>query len=541
MKNEIISKIKSAPKHVWILLAILALGIFLRTYHFADWMRFNSDQARDAGAVRLMAEGKKLPLLGPVAGGTDFQLGPIGYYFQYAGAKIFGATPDKMAYADLLWGILSIPLLYFLFSQYFRRNVALLLSGLYAICFFAIQYSRFAWNPNSASFFGMLFILSALKICEKSEKRKMLWPVLGGLSLGILVQLHTLLLVGMFPIFFLTSVFWFKKKCISPKEWLIIVALALILNIPQLISEIQTSGANYKAFMGAAESKENRQNSWPKNFARAVDCQFGSNLKIVMPLGEVGEKSACQFFDGSDFKKLKKNGGEVGSWGKLLLFVISYAFSIGGYAFLFYAYKKEKEERKKNFLTLVFIFNFVLMGFIFLMADEITLRYFIMLAFVPFIFLGFWLEYVSRFKKIQKVIIYVAVLILLAANFWAIKDAAIIWSQKSDMIYGSLGQMEKIAAYVIGNSSASKKIQIYGPGSDLERFANRLGYFTSEKGIEVLQLDKKSEIDWSLPVFAVINGSSEKYKVGDFYKYGYIANIKKVEETMIMKLSEKPL
>src|SRR5665647_169789 len=123
-----------------ILIAIVIVGFFLRTYNFSEWLTFNSDQARDASVVSDMIAGGDAPLLGPVAGGTLFQLGPAFYYFQYVGASVFGAFPDKMAYADLLFGILAITLLYLLAQQYFKRNIALILTALYAAAFFTVQY-----------------------------------------------------------------------------------------------------------------------------------------------------------------------------------------------------------------------------------------------------------------------------------------------------------------------------------------------------------------------------------------------------------------
>jgi len=138
--------------------------IFLRVYHFSDWLRFNSDQARDAGIVRDMIENNNVPLLGPIAGGTLFQLGPAFYYFQFVGAKLFGVMPDKMAYGDLLFGILSVPLAFFLFLRYFKKNTSLMLAALYATSFFAVQYSRFAWNPNFSVCFSFIrFLCSRMR------------------------------------------------------------------------------------------------------------------------------------------------------------------------------------------------------------------------------------------------------------------------------------------------------------------------------------------------------------------------------------------
>ena len=133
-----------------ILLGIFIVGIFLRTYEFHDFLRFNADQSRDAGIVSSYIEGEApLPLLGPKAGGTDFRVGPAFYYFQIASAKLFGDAPDAVAYPDLLFSILAIPLLFFFLRKYFDVRTALFLTALFAVSMYAVKYARFAWNPNS--------------------------------------------------------------------------------------------------------------------------------------------------------------------------------------------------------------------------------------------------------------------------------------------------------------------------------------------------------------------------------------------------------
>lgn len=538
MEEKVMKKTKSVSRHFWIFFLILIIGIFLRTYHFSDWLRFNSDQSRDSKIVRLMLEGKELPLLGPVAGGTNFKLGPITYYFQYASASLFGLSPDKMAYADLFWGILSIPLLYVLLLNYFKKKTSLFLSGLYAVCCFAIQYSRFAWNPNSAPFFGMLFMLAALKLCETSGKKKVFWAIFCGLALGILVQLHTILLAGAPLAFFLVSILWFKNKSFRLKYWLIVVLATLLINIPQIVNEIKTKGANYYAFIDAVSIKNQNQSSLPENIMTAVNCHFGSNLKIILPLGDIREKASCQFIDSGEYKRMKKSENIIELAGKLLLLVISYLFSIGGYVFLFFSYKSCADAGKKNFILVVSIFILSLMIFIFLVAQEITLRYFILLSFVPYIFLGLWMKHIINFKKIGKPLITIIAIILLAFNVLAIKKSFTYWSQDGDVVDGSLDQVRNVADYIV-RSSHSGKIQIYSSKNEFGRFKNRISYFTDKAGIEIFELDKKSEVDWSIPVVAVINKSSKDYEMGDFYKFGYIVDFNKSNGIWIMRLSEK--
>ena len=110
---------KKIPRHLWILFAIIAVGIFLRTYNFHDWLDFRLDQVRDAVLVGEVVDGGEWPDFGPsmkksgISKDALFHVGPIYYHFQIISAKIFGDYPDKMAYPDLIFSILSIPLFYF--------------------------------------------------------------------------------------------------------------------------------------------------------------------------------------------------------------------------------------------------------------------------------------------------------------------------------------------------------------------------------------------------------------------------------------------
>src|SRR5512146_3127228 len=87
---------------------VIIAAIFLRTYHFHDWLYFKMDQARDAMLVNEAYQNGpgNLPLLGPKAGGTKANVGPAFYYFQYLSTVIFHSNqPDVMAYSDLLFSI----------------------------------------------------------------------------------------------------------------------------------------------------------------------------------------------------------------------------------------------------------------------------------------------------------------------------------------------------------------------------------------------------------------------------------------------------
>ena len=142
---------------------IVAVAFAVRVYHFSDWLYFQGDQARDALLVTEAYGGGpgNLPLLGPRAGGTSTRLGPVFYYFQYISVLIFGnRSPAVFAFPDLFFSILTIPLLYLFLRKFFKSGWSILLTLLYSVSLYTVQYSRFAWNPNSLPFFNLLFFFA---------------------------------------------------------------------------------------------------------------------------------------------------------------------------------------------------------------------------------------------------------------------------------------------------------------------------------------------------------------------------------------------
>ena len=134
----------------FVLLAITALGFFLRAYHFSDWLHFELDQARDARIVDdgLRGDFFDLPLLGPKAGGTALRLPPGFYYLEYMSAVVFGGTPYGIAAIVMILSTLSIPVFFFLVRRFFSVKLGLLLTLLFAGSEYFVMYGRFAWNPN---------------------------------------------------------------------------------------------------------------------------------------------------------------------------------------------------------------------------------------------------------------------------------------------------------------------------------------------------------------------------------------------------------
>jgi len=523
-------------KSTWIFMAILVIGIFLRTYSFSEWLRFNSDQARDAEIIREMVISGAVPLLGPVAGGTQFKLGPVFYYFQYVSAEIFGAFPDKMAYPDLIFGIAAIPLFYFLARQFFKKNISLMLMALYAVTFFTIQYSRFAWNPNSAQFFDMIFIYSILRIWREQANKKTIWLILAGVSLGISMQLHTLLLFGMPFASLILAIYLFKNKRINALDIALIVFIALMLNGTQIISELRTGGANYLEFKNALVDKSDDQNPLWKNALFIASCQAQSNVKILVPY--TGQED-CDFPLADKYlKRLERRNADFADWFFYVVKIVTVIIFSGGSLFLLYRKIKKDILRKKKFIILI-LFNLALLSVFVPFGAEISLRYFIVLAFTPFILLGLWLEFL-----LEQGILWMRNLALIVEIVLVVCNLFFSWKTFQDysrnipgnMADGTAKQMERITSYLIEEAGNVDKIQISGQKIYLGRFFNRVSYFANNKGIEIIPVDENTLVDKKLPMFYIINEMSKKCEIGVANKYGTVDSCKKIYDVAILKI-----
>ncbi len=268
-------------KTIYLAVAIFIIGIFLRTYHFTDWLHFELDQARDVFIISDAIDGiRDLPLLGPQARGRELQLGPIFYYFQFFSAKIFGVSPVSVAFPDLLFSILTIPLSYFFARQFFSKRISFLLFAMTSSSYFLIVYGRFAWNPNSMPFWSMLAAYSLLKVSrhcsievENSQFRRCInlknwfknkfivekkiswWFVLAVCATSILMQLHFIAFLC-FPVAFFVY-FIFSKIQTSWKTILVSMITIILLCLPVIINEYKTGGQNTRGLIGSVTEDRN--------------------------------------------------------------------------------------------------------------------------------------------------------------------------------------------------------------------------------------------------------------------------------------------
>jgi 4-amino-4-deoxy-L-arabinose transferase-like glycosyltransferase len=500
----------SSKKTFKILFVIILVGIFMRAYNFHDWMRFEGDQSRDAAVADNVLSGKAdWPLLGPHMNHTTFKLGAIYYYFQIISAKIFGHTPESVAYPDLFFSILSIPLLFFFLKRYFSENLSLSITGLYSLSFFAIKYSRFAWNINPIPFFVILFLLALLEFLLNKEKTRWIWIVSLGIAIGVGYQLHAILLFLLPTTTFVVFLMIMNGKWASKSLWLkwaVVMAVFLVLNTGQIISEMKNNFNNSRTLVRLVYHQIfETPNTMITDFEEATVCHIETNTLI---LTSYGDQENCDFSyarlfsekAGKYLKIIMKNQTET------IIFILGLIFSVFGYGSIYYHFKKEKDRDKKYFLGLVLLYSGISFFILMMVGNLLRPRYFIHTVFVPLIFVGFLIMYLNkRFPNRKIWITFFIILFILITNVISIyaETKELVEKRRSEDRYVVLGEAEAIIDYIEMKSENKKEIYISGSPGYIWEFYNPLRYIANKKGIMLIQTEHRNDFPLNQMVFYI--------------------------------------
>ncbi len=543
LQNWLQKKLREKTTVALFLGLIIIAGVFLRTYQHKNWLYFDDDQANDAIVVSNVIEGHNTwPLLGPNMGNTKFHLGPIFYYFQITSAKVFGNNPNALAYPDLFFSLLAIPLFYYFLRKYFSVALALPLTGLYTISYFAIKFSRFAWNTNSMPFFILLFLLALTDFLAKREKIKWFWAIMLGIAIGIGTQLHAMLLVAM-PI--MTVVIFLIVVIKNPKtflKWLVVILIALFLNTGQIIHELNTGFKNtHYFFKNATERSNSGSNHFLKTLALDTACHIQANTYILTTLGN---KDNC------DFLKTRKKSS-VSFWqqpkqiilNRLVYFgiiLLSVAFSLLGYFLLIKKVKKEKDNEKEYFLRVIIFYLILFFVIMFPSIKEAPLRYFLPIFFLPYLFLGFIAQiFQKRYSSKYFILIGMIFVLIAGLNISYLASITRQLSQRDrsgtkDVI---LGEIETMRDYIINSSYPSQSAYLFGGSHYIFRFYRPLQYLAQKKNFLIQRTGRIEKMVKGNPVFYIYRSYPNRkitqiknMPVLDYKNFGKVAVYKVIKK-----------
>lgn len=202
--------------YIFAILSIVLLASYLRLHNISGYLTFLGDEGRDVMVVKKMIVDHKFTLLGPTSSVGGFFLGPIYYYFMLPFLWLWNLDPTGPAVMVALFGIATVFLVYKVGKEMFHPVVGIIASSLYALSPLVIAYSRSSWNPNLVQFFSLFLVYNMWKSLHRTNtqgKHELFWV---GLSLGIGLQLHYVVLFLCVFVFLWYVLFGRTKDMIVP-------------------------------------------------------------------------------------------------------------------------------------------------------------------------------------------------------------------------------------------------------------------------------------------------------------------------------------
>jgi hypothetical protein len=256
-----------------------------------------------------------------------------------------------------------------------------------------VEYSRFAWNPNSLVFFNLLFFLALLNVFDENVKYKYRWVLLAGFSMAVSTQLHFLSMATLPATTAVFLAFNWKdtKKNLDWKKISIFLGIIFLLYVPVILHDIITYGRNAAAFFAAVKSKPSDHSSW-ESLNRNV--RYWGQYWLLILTSYIPQK------------------GEL--WPSAVAWI---GAILPGLALAVNYFRKEENATKKKFL-LVSILWFATYFLIYVpIAYDTRPRFFLPLLALPFIFLGYVFLYLwNKKSKVLKAVVVVVMIVVFAGN-----------------------------------------------------------------------------------------------------------------------------
>lgn len=238
----------------YLLILILIMALFLRTYRLGETMTFLEDEGRDLLIATRMIETRVPVLLGPQTSTGEMYLGPLYYYLITPALYLARMDPVGPAVLIALSGVLTTYLLFVLGTKWFSRRAGYLAAVLFAFLPYSVSVTRASWNPHLVPLITTLMLLTFSRLTTgKPHLRD--WAIYGALF-GTMVQLHYMALIfcGILSLLLL----WSRRRDLflltRGVVWAVLAAAAIL--SPFILFELRNDWVNTKAVLKFVEPAE---------------------------------------------------------------------------------------------------------------------------------------------------------------------------------------------------------------------------------------------------------------------------------------------
>lgn len=188
MFNYIYKYIKSN----WILILILGVGLFFRTYKFKDLFLYGHDQDLLGWFIRDVVENKHVRLIGQETSTQGVFIGPLFYYLMIPFYLIGNMDPIYTTFAVSLIGIFAIWSSYFVIKEISNKVAGLIAAFVYSFSFYTIFTDREVVPTMPLMLWSIWFLYVLYLLYKKDQKNGFL---LAGVLIGLIWHINVSLVI----------------------------------------------------------------------------------------------------------------------------------------------------------------------------------------------------------------------------------------------------------------------------------------------------------------------------------------------------------
>lgn len=232
----------------WLLVAILFLGLFLRSYRALTLFMYAHDQDLAAWIVSDILGGH-LRLIGQETSVGGVFIGGLYYYILIPFYVLFGMSPVGGLVLSIVLSVVSIGSYYWVFKTIFNRQVGLIVAFMYSASFLIVMTDREAVPTMPVMLWAVWFLYGLWQILEGKQKQGY---ILMGILIGLIWHLNLGLLVlgSLIPVAFLLS---------RERDWKAMftgMAVTLTVSLPLILFEVKHGFIQARAILGSLGAEE---------------------------------------------------------------------------------------------------------------------------------------------------------------------------------------------------------------------------------------------------------------------------------------------
>ena len=225
-----------------ILIAILLIGLFFRTYQATERFEFAHDGDLYSWIVKDIAIDHHVRLIGQLTSAPGIFIGGLFYYLLIPFFLLSKMDPIGTIYFSVIVGLLTITSFCLVLTRLFKKEVGLIGAYLYATLLATVNVDRWVVPTITTNLWVVWYLYCVISIVRGNYR---ILPLLG-ILIGLIWHVH----IALLPVLIAIPVsVVLAKKLPNKKQLLVFFVVLLLSSLPFILFEIKHNFQQINAFL----------------------------------------------------------------------------------------------------------------------------------------------------------------------------------------------------------------------------------------------------------------------------------------------------